>query len=79
MIHDFIEPLKDDAEGRIVAHAPYGQHITLTCKHHPEKTWSTKNISPIGCRNIFYNLNNEAGMGAECSCLAKELRPIKPQ
>ena len=79
MIHDFIEPLQDDPEGRIVAHAPHGQQIDITCRFHPEKLWSTKNIAPIGCRTIFYNLYAEPGMGAECSCLARDLRPVKPK
>jgi hypothetical protein len=55
-------------DGRITMLAPHGQHIALTCENHPEKRWSTKNIAPIGCRSIFYNLHSVAGMGPECDC-----------
>lgn len=30
-------------------------HITLTCRNHPELAWSTKNIAPIGCRSFFFD------------------------
>lgn len=36
---------------------PYGEHITLRCKNHPEARFSTKNIAPIGARNIFNEKN----------------------
>lgn len=40
-------------------------HITLRCRNHPEKTWSTKNI--FG-RSLFYNLNYDPAAGPECDC-----------
>ena len=49
---------------RIVPWAPYGQHIGLTCKNHPELSWSTKNISYIGARSIFYDYRGQS----ECGC-----------
>jgi hypothetical protein len=30
-------------------------HAVLTCKHHPQLRWSTKNIAPIGARSIFFD------------------------
>jgi hypothetical protein len=52
---------------------PYGQHIALTCKNHPELRWSTKNIDYIGARSIFYFSENVA----ECSCSANLLMVVK--
>lgn len=75
---NYIEPLRGDKEGRIVAHAEYGRHIALTCINHPEKRWSTKNIGGIGSRTIFYNLQCEDGMGEECDCPIHCLRPLAP-
>ena len=60
---------------RIVEWAEYGAHIPLTCKNHPEKRWSTKNIGCIGMRTIFYNLHNSP-MGPECDCPGGSLRPL---
>ena len=48
---------------------PYGQHIALTCKNHPELRWSTKNIDFIGARSIFYFSMTVP----ECSCSARDL------
>ena len=59
-------------DGRLTRKAPYGQHIALTCKNHPELRWSTKNIAPIGCRTIFFSLFGE-GAQPECNCPAKDL------
>lgn len=39
--------------GRLTKKAVYGQHIGLRCRVHPEATYSTKNIAPIGARSIF--------------------------
>lgn len=66
-------------DNRIATHVEYGQHIELTCVNHPTKVWSTKNIQHIGARNIFYNLNNIAGMGEECDCPVHCLKPIQPE
>jgi hypothetical protein len=52
---------------------PYGEHIQLTCVHHPALRWSTKNIAPIGARHIFYNLRGDPNMGLECNCPMSDL------
>ena len=65
---------------------PYGQHIDLTCVHHPHLLWNTKNIAPIGARNIFFkgisrdlteeeytNLPKEGKWSTECSCPCSDL------
>lgn len=57
---------------KICVNHRYGEHIELTCKNHPEKKWSTKNIDYIGARSIFFNLNN-APMGLECNCPVGDL------
>jgi hypothetical protein len=46
-------------DDRICPWHPYGQHIQLRSKTQTG-TWETKNISPIGCRSIFPQSNNEA-------------------
>lgn len=55
--------------GALTDKAPYGQHIALTCKNHPNLRWSTKNIAPIGARNIFFSSWPEP----ECSCSGSDL------
>lgn len=40
--------------GVLTQKAEYGQHVALRCKNHPHLRWSTKNIAPIGARNIFF-------------------------
>lgn len=65
--------MKYGTEGRITDKAKYGQHVTLTCTHHPQLTWSTKNIAPIGCRTIFFNLSRTA-TEPECSCPVHDLQ-----
>ncbi len=52
------------------------QMIKLYCVNHPDKRWTTKNIAPIGCRTIFYNLDYDPKMGRECDCPASALRPV---
>jgi len=52
---------------------PYGQHIALTCKNHPDLRWSTKNISYIGARSIFYFSEKTP----ECNCSANLLMVVK--
>jgi hypothetical protein len=54
---------------RITPKAAYGQHIKLTCKDHPELSWSTKNIDRIGCRTIFYMTYATP----ECNCPLSKL------
>ena len=61
---------------RITTKAEYGVQICLTCRNHQDLRWSTKNIGPIGCRTIFYNLMGDqpAGIAApECTCPASAL------
>lgn len=69
-------------EDMICPNHDYGEHIDLTCKNHPDKLWSTKNIAPIGCRTLFYNLYWDYNMGPECDCpvsnlvhICKEVKP----
>ena len=65
-----------NADGRITTKAEHGVQIRLTCRNHIDLRWSTKNIAPIGCRTIFYNLMGDqpAGRAApECSCPACDL------
>jgi hypothetical protein len=61
--------------GRITTKAPYGQHIMLTCKNHPNLRWSTKNIDYIGARHIFFDLDRKCN-GYECPCPASDLIPV---
>ena len=69
--------IKERDDRRIVGWASYGKHIPLTCENHPEKRWSTKNISHIGARTIFYNRDGVEGMGGECDCPLSSLRPLE--
>ena len=64
----------DDSNVTITELAKYGQQIQLFCANHKEKRWSTKNIAPLGCRTIFYNLRGKADMGLECDCPRSNLR-----
>jgi hypothetical protein len=48
---------------------PYGQHIVLTCKNHPELRWNTKNIECIGARSIFFRTHS----AEECNCPIRDL------
>jgi hypothetical protein len=63
------------SDGRIVKQAPYGQHIDLRCKNHPHLRWSTKNISHIGARKVFYDLMDVCDE-PECSCPLSDLEPV---
>lgn len=63
------------SDGRIVDFKEYGQHIALRCKNHPELRWSTKNISPIGARTLFYDLMDECRV-PECDCKLGDLEPV---
>jgi hypothetical protein len=62
---------------RITEAAPYGQHIDLRCKNHPElgAAWSTKNIAPIGSRRIFFDLLGVIRK-PECACPLSTLEPV---
>jgi hypothetical protein len=64
-------------ENRLNPRYDFGEHIPLSCRNHPDKRWSTKNIAPLGCRSIFYNLRAVAGMGPECKCPASDLIVVK--
>jgi hypothetical protein len=61
--------------GRITDSAEYGRHISLTCANHPDLRWSTKNISHIGARSIFFC--QQAADERECDCPAKDLRVVE--
>ena len=69
----------DSIRERIVDTKVYGEHVALTCRNHPDLRWSTKNISPIGSRSLFYNLFAKSGMGPECKCSTNDLVPVKDQ
>ena len=62
-------------EGRLTAKAPYGEIIRLRCCEHPKLVWQTKNISPLGCRKIFFDLMRETDYANECDCPISNLRP----
>lgn len=62
---------------KIVDSAEHGEQVTLTCKSHPNLRWSTKNIAPIGCRRIFFDLMGECRGQQECSCPASDLIPLE--
>jgi hypothetical protein len=47
--------------------APYGQHIPLTCRNHPDLFWNTKNINGIGARSIFFNGFVQGIQECDCS------------
>lgn len=63
-----------DSCPRIDSASPYGAHISLTCRRHPGLRWTTKNISYIGARSIFYVTRRHP----ECACLARDLVPVRP-
>jgi hypothetical protein len=62
--------LRDDVE--------YGVHIQLYCVNHPDLRWSTKNIAPIGARNIFFQGSASAPdtFPRECDCPCSALRVL---
>jgi hypothetical protein len=62
--------------GRIVPWSNSG-HIALYCVNHPHLRWSTKNISYIGARSVFFDLFNKA-QEPECACNLSCLRPVVP-
>jgi hypothetical protein len=66
-----------EMDDRITKKAPYGRHIGLTCVNHPELSWNTKNIAPIGCRTIFFNGWDESPPKKECDCPLRDLRVVE--
>lgn len=64
-------------DDRITKRYPRGQHIALMCRNHPALRWSTKNISPIGCRTIYFNLSCDPDMGDECDCKISDLIAVE--
>jgi hypothetical protein len=44
--------------------------VLLTCRNHPHLRWNTKNIAPIGARNIFFQ---GAPGEQECDCSGEDL------
>lgn len=64
------------SDDRITKKAPYGQHIALACNNHPDLRWSTKNISHIGARRIFY-FDSLNGFKPECNCCVDELFAVE--
>lgn len=70
----------------ILESKPYGGMILLTCKNHPHLRWRTKNISPLGCRNIFFAnwVRQEDGSlvftdDKECNCPGSDLIVVEEQ
>jgi hypothetical protein len=61
--------------GELRSDVPYGRHVALRCKNHPHLRWSTKNIAPIGARNIFF-LGKPGEV--ECSCSGSDLEVVPP-
>lgn len=59
-------------DGRIIRQAEYGEHIALTCKNHPQLIWSTKNISHIGARTIYFDLDGVC-KESECTCSINDM------
>ena len=57
---------------------PYAAHIALTCVNHLNLRWSTKNISHIGARTVFYNLFRENPGIPECTCPFRDLTVVTP-
>lgn len=49
------------APGDLDVRFPYGTHIPMTCKNHPNLRWSTKNI---GGRSIFFSGSVDSGKTA---------------
>lgn len=49
----------------------YGEHISLTCRNHPNLHWHTKNIDYIGARSLFFTGWAE-GL-TECPCPISDL------
>lgn len=58
----------------IINLAEYGEQIELTCRNHPHLRWQTKNIAPLGCRKIFFDLFHICNE-AECDCPMNQLIP----
>jgi hypothetical protein len=61
--------------GTLTDAVPYGQHVDLCCKNHPELWWSTKNIAPIGARTIFF----VDWPKPECDCPISDLQLVSEQ
>lgn len=62
---------------KIVENKEYGEHVILTCENHHYLRWSTKNISPIGSRTIFYQGDKDDHGHPECSCKLGSLIPLR--
>jgi hypothetical protein len=72
-----LEAARVQRECTIDPDQPYGEHIALTCRNHPELTWTTKNIDFIGARSIFFASGRTAPYPDECSCSARDLIVVK--
>ena len=55
------------------------EHVTLTCRHHPELRWHCKEIAFTdeggynGSRNIFFYGRADGTFTDECQCPARDL------
>jgi hypothetical protein len=65
---------KTQREDTIDPDQEWGAHIALTCRNHPDLRWSTKNISYIGARSIFFS---DHDLSKECDCSARDLVVVK--
>lgn len=67
----------------ILESKPYGATLYLTCNKHPKLRWLTKNISPMGCRNIFFRgevqEDGSTRFARECDCPRSELIVVEGQ
>ena len=52
--------------------------VRLTCVNHPQLTWITKNIAPLGCRSVFFDMNRVT-FEPECSCPQSDLVVLRNQ
>lgn len=65
--------------GKLRDDVDYGKHILLTCKNHPDLRWTTKNIAPIGSRNIFFEGSVTGKSENECTCSCGDLVVLQPK
>jgi len=68
---------REQQHDTIVHTAPYGEHIPLTCRNHPELRWHTKNIDYVGARSIFYSTGSLLKYGIECDCPFSDLIVVR--
>lgn len=61
--------------GRIDERFDYGRHIYLVCTK-CGALFHTKNIAPLGCRTLFFDMNNmQAGM--QCDAMGHKMEDLR--